>query len=79
MLNLNNNNIRLISKDIEKLQHLEVLELMGNNLNELPVELANIKTLRQLNVAYNKNLSEECIIFLENSLPNCLVISEIEL
>jgi len=78
VLNLTNNNISSLPSEINQLSKLEVLDLMKNNLSDLPQSITEIKNLKKINVAYN-DLEYENLDFIKDALPNCLVITEIEL
>lgn len=78
VLNLTDNQIGNIPGEISSLKDLEMLELMKNNLDELPKSIIKLKKLERINVAYN-NLSYEDVKFIKEELPNCLIITEIEL
>jgi len=78
VLILTKNEISSISNDIEKLKNLEKLELMNNNLESLPDALKSLKKLKRVNVSYNR-IYEKDILTLRNSMPDCLIITDIVL
>lgn len=77
-LNLSLNGISSIPKDISKLKKLEILDLMDNRIEKLPMELSYLKNLKRVNLAYNP-VHEEDLMFLKQSLPDCLFIYYLEL
>lgn len=52
-LNLENNLIKEIPKEIEKMKRLEILNLSGNEIHSLPVELSKLVNLKDLNLSNN--------------------------
>lgn len=77
-LNLTRNNISIIPKEIIELENLQNIELMDNRIEKLPLEMSKLKNLKKINIAFNP-ITEDNLEFLRDSLPNCLIISYIEL
>lgn len=78
VLILNNNKLATLPPQISDLKNLKRLELMNNELIKLPQEISDLKKLKKLNVAYN-NLYEEDINFLKKALPDCYIITHIDI
>ena len=53
-LNLSNNNIKIIPKEIIELRNLELLDLSGNSINNFFSKLCSLKKLQVLNLNNNK-------------------------
>lgn len=53
VIDLEDNNLSSLPKEIGQLKNLEELYLYNNKLTELPIEFQNLKSLRTLSVAYN--------------------------
>ena len=53
-LDLNNNKLTKIPKEIGNLKNLKKLYLSGNQLTEIPKEIGNLKNLQKLDLDYNQ-------------------------
>ncbi|KAM3821018.1 leucine-rich repeat and death domain-containing protein 1 [Vipera latastei] len=73
-LNLNNNEIKTLPKEIGLLKNLEILSMEGNQLTSLPPEICLLKKLRTLNLSYNQ-ISSFPQNFSELSRLRCLLLS----
>lgn len=76
VLNLFDNRIEEIPESISSLIYLEVLILMRNDLGSVPQEIVELSNLKKLNLSQN-DLYEKDVKFIEDALPDCLVIAEI--
>lgn len=55
-LNLKNDGLKQIPKEISNLKRLKILDLSGNEFNELPREFSNLNNLEELYLNDEKNL-----------------------
>ncbi|WP_299095887.1 hypothetical protein [uncultured Winogradskyella sp.] len=67
------NYIEVITPELLALEKLEYLELNYNLLKTLPIELANMKNLKQISLYGNRNIyiNHEIVDKLEVLMPNC--------
>lgn len=71
VLNLSNNQIRFIPKEIEHCVSLNELNCSDNKITFIPATIANCKELRSLN--FHSNEIEELPQWLMNLTPDCIV------
>ncbi|KAL3892333.1 hypothetical protein ACJMK2_004549 [Sinanodonta woodiana] len=72
-LNLNNQGLAVFPNQIFSLTRLEVLKISGNELNEIPLAITRLRSLRQL------HLEENFLTFLPETLCNCRHLQELNL